>query len=223
MPARILVVDDDPDILEVTGFAVEKAGFETLFASDGLAAINAQQQEDPDLIVLDIGLPEMDGLEVCREIRKISEVPILFLTARDEEIDRILGLELGADDYLTKPFEFEELLARVRSLLRRKGEIRPSTLRSGDLELDQVTHRVTRAGRLIELTSKEYALLEYLMLHAGQVVTRTMLLENVWDYHFDPQTNVIDVHISRLRGKIDKDFDRPLLHTVRGAGYRLQA
>jgi DNA-binding response OmpR family regulator len=176
-----------------------------------------------DLIILDIMLPEKDGVRVCTDLRKKKiDTPILMLTARDSIQDRILGLDSGADDYLTKPFAFEELLARVRALLRRKQSGNTMLLKVNDLELDQRTHRVTRAGTEIELTNKEYNLLEYLMLNANHVVTRTMLYEHVWDVHFDTFTNVVDVYINYLRNKIDKNHDKQLIHTVRGTGYMLR-
>ena len=183
-----------------------------------LAEINAY-----DLIILDIMLPFKDGLSICRELRsKKIATPILILTARDRVEDKVLGLDLGADDYLAKPFEFEELLARVRALLRRKETDKSTILKIADLELDQLTHKVKRAGREISLTSKEYTLLEYLMLNANQVVTRTMISEHVWNEDFDSFTNVIDVYIKYLRNKIDKDFKRQLIHTIRGTGYTLK-
>ena len=183
-----------------------------------LAEINAY-----DLIILDIMLPIKDGLSICKELRrKKMDTPILMLTARDRVEDKVLGLDLGADDYLAKPFAFEELLARVRALLRRKETNKGAILKISDLELDQLTHKVRRAGKEISLTSKEYALLEYLMLNADQVVTRTMISEHVWNEDFDSFTNVIDVYIKYLRNKIDKDFEKQLIHTIRGTGYILK-
>jgi two-component system, OmpR family, response regulator len=175
-------------------------------------------------VVLDIGLPTMDGWAVLERIRDLSDVPVLILTAHGNEGDKVRGLHGGADDYLTKPFAFAELLARVEALARRgKGEGPVTKLVVEDLELDLLSRQVKRAGKKLDLQPREFRLLEYLMRHAGQVVTRTMLLEGVWDYHFDPQTNVIDVHVSRLRQKIDKPFPVPLIHTVRNAGYILRA
>jgi two-component system OmpR family response regulator len=170
-------------------------------------------------------LPKRDGLSMVSELRNRGDgTPVLILSALGEVDDRVTGLRAGGDDYLTKPYAFSELLARVEALDRRAGskEVQ-TTYRAGDLELDRLSHTVRRAGQEITLQPREFRLLEYLMRHSGQVVTRTMLLENVWDYHFDPQTNVIDVHVSRLRGKIEKGFDRPVLHTIRGAGYMLKA
>jgi two-component system OmpR family response regulator len=170
-------------------------------------------------------LPGVDGLTVIRTLRASdNSTPVLILSALGEVDDRVKGLKAGGDDYLVKPFAFSELLARLEALARRAnsgGDAQPTVLRAGDLEMDLLRREVRRGGQTIELQPREFQLLEFLLRHAGQVVTRTMLLEGVWDYHFDPQTNVIDVHISRLRSKIDRGFDRPLLHTVRGAGYRL--
>ena len=178
-----------------------------------------------DLLVLDVMMPGEDGLSVCRRLAPEGDLPIIMLTALGEETDRIVGLEIGADDYLAKPFAPEELVARVEALGRRQasGEPPVTVLRVGDLEMDLLSRKVTRGETKIDLQPREFKLLEYLMRHAGQTVTRTMLLEKVWNYHFDPQTNVIDVHISRLRAKIDKEFEHQLLQTVRGAGYCLQA
>jgi two-component system OmpR family response regulator len=175
------------------------------------------------VIVVDRMLPGRDGLSLVQSLRMSgNRTPVLFLSALGEVDDRVRGLKAGGDDYLTKPFALTELLARIEALERRAAPDEPATRYTvGDLVLDRLTHRVVRRGETITLQPREFRLLEYLMRHAGQVVTRTMLLENVWDYHFDPQTNVIDVHVSRLRGKIDKGFDRPLLHTVRGAGYMI--
>ena len=177
-----------------------------------------------DVLVVDRMLPKRDGLSIIEEMRKRGdETPALILSALGQVDDRVTGLRSGGDDYLAKPYAFSELLARVEALARRRRPGEAETVyRVGDLELDRLGHTVTRAGQNVPLQPREFRLLEYLMKNAGQVVTRTMLLENVWDYHFDPQTNVIDVHISRLRGKIDKGFDVPLLHTVRGAGYMIR-
>jgi two-component system OmpR family response regulator len=169
-------------------------------------------------------LPKRDGLSVVSELRaRGKSTPVLILSALGQVDDRVTGLRAGGDDYLAKPYSFSELLARIEALARRIGpQASDTTYKVGDLELDRLAHSVTRGGQNIPLQPREFRLLEYLMRHAGQVVTRTMLLENVWDYHFDPQTNVIDVHVSRLRSKIDKGFDKPLLHTVRGAGYMIR-
>jgi len=216
-------VEDEKKIANFIERGLKEEHYIVDIAYDGekglfLAEINAY-----DLIILDIMLPFKDGLSICRELRsKKIATPILMLTARDRVEDKVLGLDLGADDYLAKPFEFEELLARVRALLRRKETDKSTILKIADLELDQLTHKVKRAGREISLTSKEYTLLEYLMLNANQVVTRTMISEHVWNEDFDSFTNVIDVYIKYLRNKIDKDFKRQLIHTIRGTGYTLK-
>lgn len=176
-----------------------------------------------DLIILDIMLPTKDGITICKELRnKKLNVPILMLTAKDRIGDKVLGLDSGADDYLTKPFSFDEFLARIRALLRRERMEKTTRLKVADLELHQLTHKVKRAGKEISLTSKEYALLEYLMLNAHQVITRTMISEHVWHEDFDSFTNVIDVYVKYLRNKIDKGFEKQLIHTVRGRGYVLK-
>ena len=183
------------------------------------------RSNDHDIIILDRMLPALDGLSMLKTLRSSGkQTPVIILSALGEVDDRVEGLKSGGDDYLVKPFAFSELLARMEVLLRR-GEIKPDTgiLKVADLELDRLTHKVKRAGKVITLQPREYVILEFLMRRAGQVVTRTMLLESVWEYHFDPQTNIIDVHISRLRNKIDKGFEPALLQTVRGAGYCLQA
>jgi len=221
---HILIVEDDPDIAGLVELHMSDQHFRTHVVADGKDGLREALTGKYDLIIQDLMLPGMDGMDVCRKIReeKLS-VPILMLTARSDEMDKILGLELGADDYLTKPFAFSELKARIEALLRRSQstDLPVTELAVEDLTMDLLRRTVSRGEAQIDLQPREFRLLEYLMRHAGQVVTRTMLLEQVWDYHFDPQTNVIDVHISRLRGKIDKGFDKTLLETVRGAGYRL--
>ena len=222
---RILVVEDDKD---VGGFVVKglrEAGHTVEHADNGRDGLFMAASENFDAIILDRMLPGgIDGLRLLETLRAQDNVtPVLFLSALGEVDDRVKGLKAGGDDYLTKPFAFAELLARVEAMARRgKGEGPATRLTVGDLEMDLLSRGVKRAGQKIDLQPREFRLLEYLMRHAGQVVTRTMLLEGVWDYHFDPQTNVIDVHISRLRQKIDKPFDTPLLHTVRNAGYMLR-
>jgi two-component system OmpR family response regulator len=222
---RILVVEDDKD---VGGFVVKglrEAGHTVEHADNGRDGLFMAASENFDAIILDRMLPGgIDGLRLLETLRAQDNVtPVLFLSALGEVDDRVKGLKAGGDDYLTKPFAFAELLARVEAMARRgKGEGPATRLIVGDLEMDLLSRGVKRAGQKIDLQPREFRLLEYLMRHAGQVVTRTMLLEGVWDYHFDPQTNVIDVHISRLRQKIDKPFDAPLLHTVRNAGYMLR-
>ncbi len=222
---HILVVEDDETAREFLARALREAGHNVDTAADGLDGLHLATSNAPEVMIVDRMLPRLDGLALISSLRATGHrTPVLILSALGDVDDRITGLRAGGDDYLTKPYHLSELMARVDALARRgqaAGEI-VTRLRVADLELDRMTRRVSRAGRRIELTAREFQLLEYLMRHSGQVVTRTMLLEGVWDYHFDPQTNVIDVHISRLRHAIDKDFTRPLLHTVRGAGYSLR-
>ena len=222
---RILVIEDDKDVASFIRNGLAQAGCNVDHAANGRDGLFLATTESYDALVVDRMLPGIDGLTVIRTLRASSNTtPVLILSALGEVDDRVKGLKAGGDDYLVKPFAFSELLARLEALARRaKSAVEaPSTvLRAADLELDLLRREVRRAGKPIDLQPREFQLLEFLLRHAGQVVTRTMLLEGVWDYHFDPQTNVIDVHISRLRSKIDKGFDRPLLHTVRGAGYRL--
>ncbi len=214
---RVLIVEDDPEVAAYLGKALKEAGAVVDHAPDG--------SEPYDVLVVDRMLPRLDGLSIVRTLRASGNAtPVLILSALGEVDDRVDGLRAGGDDYLVKPFAFAELQARIDALLRRgRPESAVTVVRVGDLEMDLLTREVARGGRRVELQPREFRLLEYLMRHAGQVVTRTMLLENVWDYHFDPQTNVVDVHISRLRRKIETDADRPILHTVRGAGYMLRA
>ncbi len=221
---RILIIEDDQEAAAYLIKALKEAGHVADHAADGETGYAMASGADYDVLVVDRMLPRRDGLSVVEELkREGNPSPVLILSALGQVDDRVQGLRAGGDDYLPKPYSFAELLARVEALGRRN---RPAdaetTFRVGDLELDRLAHAATRAGQPIALQPREFRLLEYLMKHAGQVVTRTMLLENVWDYHFDPQTNVIDVHISRLRAKIDKGFDRPLLHTIRGAGYTIR-
>ncbi|MGD9742538.1 MAG: winged helix-turn-helix domain-containing protein [Dongiaceae bacterium] len=221
---RILIVEDDPATAAYVRKGLGEAGHVVDHAGNGHDGLFLATTGRFDAIVLDRMLPQLDGLSVLQAIRAAKvDTPVLILSALGQVDDRVKGLKAGGDDYLTKPFAFSELLARLEALMRRRsGPQTETVLRVADLEMDLLKRDVTRAGRSIDLQPREFLLLEYLMRHAGQVVTRTMLLENVWDYHFDPQTNVIDVHISRLRQKIDKGFDKPLLHTVRGAGYSLR-
>jgi two-component system OmpR family response regulator len=223
---RILLIEDDAEAAAYAAKGLREAGHVVDHAIDGETGLNMAAAGDYDAYVVDRMLPKMDGLSVLSQRRKDGDqTPALFLSALGEVDDRVQGLKAGGDDYLVKPYAFQELLARVEALGRRRAEPANVTTRYkvGDLELDVITRTVRRASKKIELQPREFRLLEYLMRHAGQVVTRTMLLENVWEYHFDPQTNVIDVHISRLRSKIDKDFSTALLKTVRGAGYTLAA
>jgi two-component system OmpR family response regulator len=221
---KILVIEDDPTTAEYVAKGLMESGYTVDRAADGKSGLFHAADGGYDLLVVDRMLPGMDGLAVIRALRASGvHTPALFLTALGGIDDRVSGLEAGGDDYLVKPFAFAELLARVRALLRRPAAAHSEpVLRVADLAMDTVKRTVTRAGRLIALQPREFRLLEHLMRHEGEVVTRTMLLEQVWDFHFDPQTNVVETHISRLRGKIDKPFDRPLIHTVRSAGYTLR-
>lgn len=221
---RILLVEDD---LEAAGYLVKgltESGHMVEHAADGEDGLQMAISNAYDSMIIDRMLPKRDGLSVIEELRRMGNMaPVLILSALDDVDERVIGLKAGGDDYLTKPYQLSELTARLQALTRRAHTgVQGTVLHVGDLTLDLIKHRVTRSGRNINLQPREFRLLEYLMQHTGQVVTRSMLLENVWDYHFDPQTNVIDVQISRLRSKIDKDFNAPLLHTVRGAGYKLQ-
>jgi two-component system OmpR family response regulator len=221
---RLLVIEDDRDAADYLVKAFREVGHVADAANDGEDGLGLALEGNYDVLIVDRMLPKLDGLTVIGRLRdKGSEVPVLILSALGQVDDRVKGLRAGGDDYLPKPYSFSELLARVEVLSRRRGGRSEETvLRVGDLQLDRLSHEVRRGGQEIVLQPREFRLLEYLMRHAGQVVTRTMLLENVWDYHFDPQTNVIDVHISRLRSKIDKGFSQPLLHTIRGAGYMIR-
>ncbi|MFC5583951.1 response regulator transcription factor [Nitratireductor kimnyeongensis] len=221
---KILVIEDDREAADYLKNALAEAGHTADIARDGDSGFSMAETGIYDVFVVDRMLPRRDGLSIIAELREGGDdTPALILSALGEVDDRVTGLRAGGDDYLTKPYAFSELLARIEVLRRRAGTKDVETVYNvGDLELDRLSHTVRRAGQEIILQPREFRLLEYMMRHAGQVVTRTMLLENVWDYHFDPQTNVIDVHISRLRGKIEKGFDKPLLHTVRGAGYMLK-
>ncbi|MEZ4552224.1 MAG: response regulator transcription factor [Desulfobacterales bacterium] len=221
---RILLVEDEKKIAAFIERGLTEQHYTVDVAQDGNEGLYLAEVNPYDLVILDIMLPGKDGFAVCRELRKQkNEVPILMLTARDDVRDKIYGLDSGADDYLTKPFAFGEFLARVRVLLRRNRAVKTTVLKVGDLELDQLSHDVTRAGKTIELTATEYALLEYLMLHDGQVVTRTMISEHVWNQDFDSFSNVINVYINYLRKKVDAGFPVKLIHSVRGRGYMIKA
>jgi two-component system OmpR family response regulator len=222
---RILVVEDDLEAQRYLVQGLKESGHVVDDAADGESGLGLALSRAYDVAIIDRMLPKLDGLKVVAEMREHSNsTPVLFLSALSEVDDRVKGLKAGGDDYLTKPYAFVELLARIDALMRRRSPVGVKTrLDVGDLELDLLTRAAKRSGTDIELQPREFRLLEYLMRHANQVVTRTMLLESVWEYHFDPQTNVIDVHISRLRAKIDKGFEAPLLHTVRGAGYMIRA
>jgi len=219
---RILLVEDEPDAARILAKGLRRRKYAVDVAADGEEAEYQASVNDYDLIILDVMLPRKDGLEVCRELRAAgSAVPILMLTARDAVQDRIAGLDTGADDYLTKPFDLHELLARVRALLRRGQALRPEKIGVADLTIDTRAHQVERAGRRVELTGKEYALLEYLARRAGEVVSRAEIGEHVWDENFDPFTNLIEVYIQRLRRKIDDGHRLKLIRTLRGEGYLL--
>jgi two-component system, OmpR family, response regulator len=222
---KVLVIEDDREAAAYVVKGLSESGYVVDHAAEGREGLYMATDGSYDALVVDRMLPGMDGLAIVAALRAAGvNTPMLILSALGAVDDRVKGLRAGGDDYLVKPFAFAELLARLESLMRRGGGSQPTTrLAVGDLEMDLLARKVRRASQDIELLPREFRLLEFLMRRAGQVVTRTMLLENVWDYHFDPQTNVIDVHVSRLRQKIDKGFDRPLLHTVRGAGYRLAA
>ncbi len=220
---RVLLVEDDREAALYLARALNEAGHSVVIAYDGEEGLERARAGDHDVLIIDRMLPRLDGLSLIENLRADSvSTPVLILSALGEVDDRVKGLKAGGDDYLTKPYAFTELLARVEALHRRDGfEQGQTSYQVGDLVLDRLSRKVTRNGQDILLQPREFRLLEYLMRHAGQVVTRTMLLENVWHYHFDPQTNVIDVHISRLRAKIDKNFETSLLKTIRGAGYMI--
>jgi len=222
---KILVVEDEPKTGDYLKQGLTEAGFVVDLARNGLDGLHFSVTEAYDLVVLDVMLPGIDGWQVLQGIRRAGkEVPVLFLTARDEVDDRVKGLELGADDYLVKPFAFSEFLARVRTLLRRGGKAKEAEfLRAADLELDLMRRRVTRSGKKIDLTTKEFCLLELLLRRQGEVLPRSLIASQVWDMNFDSDTNVIEVAIRRLRGKVDDGFEPKLIRTVRGMGYVLEA
>ncbi len=217
---KVLVVEDDAQITRVLKLELEHEGYQVDTAADGLSGLEKALKE-PDLVILDLMLPKMDGLEVCTRVRQKSRVPIIMLTAKDRIPDRVSGLDTGADDYLTKPFSVEELLARVRARLRERHP-KSTTLAVKDLVMDRDRHEVTRAGQAIQLTAKEYALLEYLILHKNKVHTRDELFNGVWGSDFLGDSNLIDVYVRYLRGKIDDGFEEKLIQTVRGVGYTLK-
>jgi two-component system OmpR family response regulator len=221
---RLLVAEDDDRMAQLLERALQEDGYAVDVTGDGAEAVWLGTENDYDAVILDGMLPNVDGLDVIRQLRALDRwVPILMLTARTGIDDRVEGLDAGADDYVPKPFDVTELSARVRALVRRGGVTRPATLTVGDLVLDPASRRVTRAGHRIDLTSKEFALLELLMRNAGAVLSRTFILEHVWDFAFDPASNVIDQYIGALRRKVDRPFQRADVETVRGAGYRLRA
>jgi two-component system, OmpR family, response regulator len=225
LPMRILVIEDDRDAATWLVKGLRESGHVVDLANDGEQGLNLALEGVHDVLIVDRMLPKLDGLSVIQQVREQGQkTPVLILSALSDVDERVKGLRAGGDDYLAKPYAFAELLARVEGLGSRKLlDPKDAKLKAMDLEIDLMTRSVSRAGKTILLQPREFKLLEYLMRNAGHIVTRTMLLENVWDYHFDPQTNVIDVHVSRLRGKIDKGFDEALLQTVRGAGYMIRA
>jgi two-component system, OmpR family, response regulator len=221
---RVLVVEDDRETALFLQRSLKENGHVADIAGDGELGLALAREGGWDVLIVDRMLPRLDGLSLIETLRREgARTPVLILSALGEVDDRVKGLRAGGDDYLTKPYAYTELLARIEALARRPApEEQVTRYMIGDLTLDRLSHKVTRGGQAIALQPREFRLLEYLMRNAGQVVTRTMLLQNVWDYHFDPQTNVIDVHISRLRSKIDRGFAKPLLHTVRGSGYMIR-
>ncbi len=220
---RLLLVEDDRKLAAYLAKGLRENGYAVDCAHDGLDGAHLALSEPYDVIILDIMLPERNGYQVLDDIRKSGKtIPVLCLSARDAVSDRVTGLDAGADDYVVKPFHFSELLARLRALQRRPAQIAPSVLRCGDLVLDPAAHTVERGSKPVELTPKEFSLLAYLMRNGGSVITRTAIIENVWDMNFESLTNVVDVFINRLRNKIDHPFETPLIHTVRGVGYMLK-
>jgi two-component system OmpR family response regulator len=220
---RLLIVEDDTKLARSLARGLRSEGYAVDLAASGEDALLQAHVYDYDVVILDVMIPAPDGVEVCRALREDGRwAPVLMLTARDGVGDRIRGLDAGADDYLVKPFDYGELIARVRALLRRGARERPAILVVGDLEVDPAAHTVIRAGQPVELTAREFALLEFLMRRAGEVVTRTALLEHVWDQNFTGSTNIVDVYVGYLRRKLEEPFGRPLIRTVRGAGYVLE-
>lgn len=221
---RILLVEDEPRVAAFVAKGLREQAYAIDIARDGEEALYFAAVNAYDLLILDVMLPVKDGYAVCRELRRAgARTPILMLTARDAVDDRVAGLDCGADDYLTKPFDFKELLARLRALSRRSAEVRPAVMRVADLVLNTANHAVSRGGKPVSLTAKEYAFLEFLVLNENRIVNREQIAQHVWDENFDPFSNVIDVYVRRLRTKIDAGFDRPLIHTRRGEGYILTA
>jgi len=217
---HILVIEDEKKVARLIQKGLEEEQYSVDVAHDGERGLSMSENQEYDLLIVDVMLPKMNGLELVRVIRNHKrKTPILMLTAKATTEDKVAGLDSGADDYLTKPFAFEELLARVRSLLRRGAQQKSTILAIADLELDTVTHKARRGGRTIELTAKEYALLDYFLQNKDRVLTRSAISEHIWDYNFDTGTNIIDVYINHLRNKVDNNFDKKLIHTVRGVGY----
>jgi heavy metal response regulator len=220
---RVLVVEDEVKMAGLLKRALEEEGYAVDLARDGTDGVWMGTENPYDAVILDVMLPHQDGFEVCRQLRVRNQwAPVLMLTAKDAVPDRVTGLDAGADDYLTKPFSFSELFARLRALMRRGSGERPAVLDVGDLRLDPATRKVTRADTSVELTSKEFALLEYFMRHAGEVLSRTNIIEHVWDFAYDGDSNVVDVYVRYLREKVDRPLGKKTIETVRGAGYRLR-
>ncbi|TSA12797.1 MAG: DNA-binding response regulator [Deltaproteobacteria bacterium] len=220
---RILIVEDEKSLADIVKKGLEEEGYAVDVAYNGEDGLFMAENEASDLILLDIMLPVIDGMTILKRIRKAGvRTPVLMLTAKDTVMDKVSGLDSGADDYLTKPFSFDELLARIRALIRRGSEVKSSIIEIGDLVIDTASHEVKRGGRLISLSAREYALLEYMAINSDKVLTRTSLTEHIYDQDFDLDSNVIDVFINRVRNKIDRDFSRRLIHTIRGAGYMLK-
>ena len=217
--AKILVVDDEKVLVKGITFNLKNEGYQVETGYDGEEAVELAREGNFDLIILDLMMPKIDGLQACMRIREFSNVPIIMLTARSEDTDKIIGFECGADDYITKPFNILELKARVRALLRRQSEVRSPVLKLDDLVMDTASKTVQRGGKKLLLTSKEYALLEYLLRHQGQTLTRSQISDHVWNFDFDYDSNIVDVYIRYLRNKVDKPFPNKLIHTVRGFGY----
>jgi two-component system copper resistance phosphate regulon response regulator CusR len=220
---RVLIVEDEPKTAAYIRKGLMEQAFVVDVAHNGIEGLHLATTGQYDLVLLDVMLPGADGWTVLQSLRQQRDTPVFFISARDEVADRVKGLELGADDYLVKPFAFSELLARIRTILRRGGAKADPTLELADLRIDVARRRVTRSGQRIELTAKEYALLDYFMRHAGEVVSRTLIAEHVWDMHFDSDTNVVDVAVRRLRAKLDDPFAHKLIHTVRGVGYLFES
>ena len=221
---RILLVEDDLKIASFVVKGLQQAGFAVDHAGDGEEGLDLALYETYDAAIIDIMLPKLDGLKLIKELRrKKIDTPVIILSAKRSIDDRVKGLQTGSDDYLTKPFSFSELLARVQALIRRATRItEPTRLSVGDLSIELLKHEIFRSGKKIDLQPREYSLLEYLMRNTGRVVSKTMILEHVWDYNFDPQTDVVDVLVCRLRSKVDRDFDHKMIHTIRGVGYVLK-
>jgi two-component system response regulator MprA len=222
MSARILVIEDDEAILKLIRRSLAYEGYQVVTASDGPSGLTAARDNPPDLVVLDLMLPGLDGMEVCRRLRSGGPTPIIILTAKDSINDRVMGLDMGADDYMVKPFNLDELLARVRALLRRSQPVHPQVLQFSDLTLDTGTRQATRNNRVISLTAKEYELLELFMRHPRQVLTRDVIFDQVWGYDFGGESNIIEVYIRYLRQKLEIKGETRLIHTVRGMGYVLR-